>query len=160
MLIDVPVDFIAFGYTREESVPFPAYPSGGMEQDNPIYTTKTPDKDLPLLLIEEDLIREDGRGLKRGFYIVAADIENNFLLLYQSGKLKAKVPIISVEPRLDKPLTKEEKKKKKKKKNYKGIDPEDFIYNKAEIFYDAETTSYLIIWDRGNTRIKGAMKLW
>ncbi|GBF22853.1 hypothetical protein tpqmel_0257 [Candidatus Gastranaerophilus sp. (ex Termes propinquus)] len=147
------------GYVREQYVPYPAYPSGARDGDNPIYNNPVLDNTNPLLLIEEDIIAPDGRGLRKGFYEVRPDIENNFLMLYQSGRLKAKAPILSVEQRKFVAPTKDQK-KKKTKKNYRGINPEEFIYNKTELRYCADSSSYIIIWDRANTRIQAILKLF
>lgn len=161
-IIDMPqpVILLARGYTREESIPFPAYPSGAVDKDNPIYTYPTSENTNPLMLLEEDIIGSDGRGLRKGFYEVRPDAAKDFLLLYQSGKLKAKAPIISIEQRKQVPPVKTKIKKGKRiKKNYRGTNPEDFIYQHAEIFRDEQQGCYIIIWDRANTRIRATLKL-
>lgn len=155
----IPWEYISYGYTREESVPFPAYPSGGKDQDKSIYKYPTQENNNPLLIIEEDIMGNDGRGLKKGFYSTCPDENNDFLLLFQSGKLKAKIPIVSVEQRLKNPPVKDKKKPKKKKKNYKGTDSEDFVHQSAEIRFWQEKSCYIIIWERANTRIRAVIKL-
>lgn len=56
------------------------------------------------------------------------------------------------------PLT--EKQKKKRKKDFKkGIDPLEHIHSEVLMKYDEELSSYIIIWEKYNTRVIGLLKL-
>jgi hypothetical protein len=156
----MPFDF-DYGYTREQSVPFPAYPSGAKPPFESIYLLPDiPDAHNPLLIVKEDIINSAGRGLKRGFYETRLSQTADFLLLYQAGQLRAKIPVVTIEQR--KPVASKKtkpKKVKKKKKNYKGTNPEDFVYNRVELRYSAEQESYIILWYRANVRVTAAFKV-
>lgn len=162
MLIDANFDLIAF-YTEKEVLPYPRYTSGGDKGTDSIYQYALPEKDAPILVIEKDIIYDDGTGLKTGFYQVTLSDDYDFLLLFESGKLKAKIPITSISHRSEAKL---EKQKPKKQRNWfktqdkfnKGKDSKEFLYRKATLNFDPPTNSYVLIYERGNIKAVGVMK--
>ena len=96
--------------------------------------------------------------MKNGFYEVKPDSNFEYLNLYQSGEIKAKVPIISVE-QVDKNPPKPMSERKEKKIRKKGIVPEEYVMSNANIYYDKQTGAYLLIYEFKNTKIKGVIKI-
>ena len=46
--------------------------------------------------LEYDILNKDGFGLKRGFYEIRPDSDYTYLMFIQSGKIKAKIPVIKM----------------------------------------------------------------
>ncbi len=64
-----------------------------------------------------------------------------------------------VSPKGITPILTDKEKKKRDKKYKKGIDPIEHIHSSVKIEYDKEISSYIIIWEKYNTRITGQLKL-
>lgn len=161
-------DLLAYEYYKNQYVPNETYTSGqrtGTEfVDKYTNVTKTP----ALLILEEDIVDKDGKGLKRGFYNVAVNKYKDMLLLYQSGQLKARVPVVSYEvyetlnPKQQKPKKMSQKKYEKLKqkeyrKHLKGITPEEVDYKNVEIFKSDK--GFLIIYQEDNVEFRGIISL-
>ncbi len=168
MLIDC--ELISY-YSADELIPYPKYTSGERD-DKSIYKYSEPEKTYPVLTVEQDIQLNDGRGIKQGFYQVLLSEDCDFLLVVESGAIKAKIPVVSIEQRKPMPITKQKVERKlikppegkewkapQKLKNNKGVDSDDFIYRKAEIYFDTGTNSYVLIYERGNTKAVGVIKL-
>lgn len=168
MLIDC--DLISY-YSVEELLPYAQYKSGEKAGENPIYQYSAPAKTYPVLTLEEDILLGDGRGIMRGFYQAVLSDDFDFIVLIESGRIVAKIPVISLEQRKPMPLVKEKVTKKRikppegreylppqPKKNNKGVDSADFIYLKASVYYDSENSSYVLVYERGNTKAVGVIK--
>lgn len=56
-------------------------------------------------------------------------------------------------------LLTDKEKKKREKKYKKGIDPIEHIHSTVEMKYDKEIKSYIVIWEKYNTRVIGQLKL-
>ncbi len=53
-----------------------------------------------------------------------------------------------------------DKEKKKRQKRYKkGIDPLEHIHSSVAIHFDDKIESYLVIWEKYNTRVTGVLKM-
>ena len=167
MLIDN--NLIAYEYYKNQYVPKEVYTSGEKEETSLIdkYSNR---KELPVLILEDDIVNSQGYGLRKGFYNVVPDEYNDFLLIYQTGKLKAKVPVIKMNhipttnPKQEKPKKMSQRAYKKyKEKEYrkylKGINPEEFEYKSAEIHYIQEKNAWLIIYKTNNLELSGVIKL-
>ena len=91
-------NLIAYEYYKNQYVPQEVYYSGKKEETN-LINKYSPNLGLnaPVLTLEDDIVNQDGYGLKKGFYSVYPDKYLDFLYLYQSGVLKAKVPVIKME---------------------------------------------------------------
>jgi len=166
-----------YGPAIDQINPYKGTLSGEREHQKPSYRIGPPSTKNPILTLQDDIVGFDGRGLKKGFYEVKMDEEYDFFLLIQSGKLKAKIPVLEVKNIKDNPPVeteikkiipkkikkereKEEKRRKKREYKYrKGELPEDYVHSKAELFYDKSTDNWVIIWELENTRAIGSFKI-
>jgi len=166
MLIDN--NLIAYEYYKGQYVPKEVYTSGEKEETKLIdkYSNR---KELPVLILEDDIINSDGYGLKKGFYNVVPDEYNDFLLIYQTGKLKAKVPVVKIthiptsNPKQEKPKKMSQRAYKKyKEKEYrkylKGINPDEYEYRSVEIQYISENKAWIILYKTNNLELSGMIK--
>ena len=167
MLIDN--NLIAYEYYKNQFTPNEIYYSGEKEE------TKLIDKyskrnELPILTLEDDIVNSEGYGLKKGFYNIVPDEYKDFLLVYQTGKLKAKIPVVEIKstptinPKQQKPKKMsagayKKYKEKEYRKHLKGIDPEQFEYTEVEIQYINENRAYLIKYKTNAYELSGIIKL-
>ncbi len=162
-------NLIAYEYFKNQYTPNAIYPSG--EKDE----TKLIDKYSPnkqasaVLILEDNIINEDGYGLKKGFYNICPDKYLDFLLIYQSGKLKAKIPVIETKffetnnPEQFKPekmsYSKFKRKQEKEYRKYlKGENPSEIEWKDAEIIYIDEQKSWIVVYNFNNIRLIGVIK--
>ena len=145
------------------------YTSGEKEETTLINKYGCPDKNAPVLTIKEDIVNDEGYGLKSGFYNVTPDKYLDFLLIYQGGVLKAKVPVVKTEihasavPKKQKPkkmsaAALRRQQQKELKKYHKGINPENIDYKTVEMEYIEGTNSYVIIYNANNIELFGMLK--
>lgn len=145
------------------------YTSGEKDETTLINKYGCPDKNAPVLAIKEDIVNDEGYGLKSGFYNVTPDKYLDFLLIYQGGILKAKVPVIKTEIHASAAPKKQKRKKmsaaayrryqkKQMKKYQKGINPETIDYKTVEMEYIKGTNSYIIIYNANNIELVGMLK--
>ena len=166
MLIDN--NLIAYEYYKNQFTPKEIYYSGEKDETKLLdrYSNR---KELPILILEDDIINSDGYGLKKGFYNIIPDEYNDFLLIYQTGKLKAKVPVVKMDikapinPKQIKPKKMSyrayRKKQEKEYRKYKnGINPEEYEYREAEIHYIPEKSAWLITYKTDNIELSGIIK--
>ncbi|MBR1977074.1 hypothetical protein IKA15_02210 [bacterium] len=157
MLIDCNV--IAY-YTVEEALPFKRYKSGELDAEKAPYS-ELKDDNNPTLIIPQDIVSDSGYGIKKGFYKTKLSDEFDFLIIHSNGVIRAKAPILKIE------TIKKDKKTLKKdkswqfwhKKDHLGEDSAEFVHQKAEIRYDEGNDSYIIFWERGNTKVTALIKL-
>lgn len=167
MLIDN--NLIAYEYYKNQFTPNEIYYSGERDETKLIdkYSKR---KELPILILKDDIVNSEGMGLKKGFYNVVPDEYMDFLLIYQTGQLKAKVPVIkmnvleSSNPKQQKPKKMSQRAYKKyQEKEYrkylKGLNPEEYEYKSAEIQYIQEQQAWLIIYKTNNVELSGVIKL-
>ncbi len=64
-----------------------------------------------------------------------------------------------VSPKGVTPVLSDKERKKREKKFKKGIDPINYIHSNVDMKYDKELSSYIIIWEKYNTRVFGLLKL-
>ena len=164
-------NLIAYEYFKNQYTPKAVYPSGEREEANLINEYGKNFKENCVLVIEKDIINSEGLGLKQGFYNIKPDKYLDFLLLYQEGKLKAKVPVLKTEvfsqnnsQKQKKPkkmsLSKYQKQQEKEYRKYlKGINPSEIEWSEAEIFYNKEKEAYLLIYRSNNLELTGVIKL-
>ena len=97
----MPIDFnhvqIAEWRTIDEVLPYTQYKSGAYDNDNPAYKYSEESTSNPILALEYDILNKDGFGLKRGYYEVGTDENFSCLYFVESGKIKAKIPVIKKE---------------------------------------------------------------
>ena len=166
MLIDN--NLIAYEYYKNQFTPNEIYYSGEKEETKLIdkYSNR---KELPVLILEDDIINKEGYGLKKGFYNVVPDEYNDFLLIYQKGELKAKVPVVKIQV-VESANTKQQKPKKMSQRAYKkykekeyrkylkGINPAEYEYKSVEIQYIQEQSAWIIIYKTDNFELAGIIK--
>ena len=161
-------NLIAYEYAKNQFVPKEVYSSGKKEETN-LIDKYSNGKTMPVLVLEDDIVNQDGYGLKKGFYNVIPDKYLDFLLIMQSGKLKAKIPVINmeiyepIEPKQEKPkkmsMARYKKQKEKEYRKYlKGENPEEFILETAEIKHVEGENSYLLIYTSKNIELLGLIK--
>jgi len=166
MLIDN--NLIAYEYYKGRYVPNEIYYSGEKEETKNINKYSNT-KDLPILILEDDIVNSEGYGLKKGFYNIIPDEYKDFLLIYQTGKLKAKVPVVEVkstptanpsQQKLKKMSVKKYQKYKEKeyRKYMKGINPSEFEYTEVTIEYIKENNTYLISYRTNTYQLSGIIK--
>ena len=166
MLIDN--NLIAYEYYKNQFVPKEVYVSGEKEETKLIDKYRPKSLNPPVLTLEEDIINSEGYGLKRGFYNVTPDKYLDFLYIYQSGEIKAKVPVIkmevfeSVNAKQEKPKKMSAKKfareqEKEYRKYLKGENPQEIEWSEVKI-YKTDNSSYLIIYSTNNIELSGVIK--
>lgn len=162
-------NLIAYEYYKNQFVPNEVYTSG--KKDETSLINKYSGDLLPstVLALEDDIINSDGYGLKKGFYNVKPDKYLDFLLIYQTGKLKAKIPVSevkyfeSINAKAQKPkkmsYRRYQKEKQKEYRKYlKGENPEEINWTSAEIHYIDEQNAYILIYNSNNLEIAGVIK--
>ncbi|MBR2069090.1 MAG: hypothetical protein IJ877_04925 [Candidatus Gastranaerophilales bacterium] len=166
MLIDN--NLIAYEYYKNQFTPKEVYHSGERDETKLIdkYSNR---KELPVLLLEDDIINSEGKGLKKGFYNVVPDEYKDFLLIYQTGQLKAKIPVIKMNV-IPPSETKQQKPKKMSQWAYKrhlqkeyrkylnGINPDEYEYTEVEISYVQENNAWVILYKTNNLELTGMIK--
>lgn len=163
-------NLIAYEYYKDRFVPKEVYPSGEKDETRLINKYSSDNKELPVLILENDIVSKEGRGLKKGFYNIMPDKYMDFLLIYQKGKLKAKIPVINMEvfetlnPKQEKPkkMSYSQYKKmmeKKQREYYRGLNPAEVDYKNAQIHYIEEENAYIIIYNTNNIELTGMIKL-
>ena len=172
MLEGVYVDTI---WRHDTIRPYPQTPqevSGLTLGQEAIYRYALPESDYPTLIIVEPLYDDDENFIPPGHYELALNDEKNFLLLIQSKKPVAIIPVFKVEEdstetaRLnDKNYKKQRKKQQKEtvktnaKRDKVGMSPvQDFVYKEATIEYDKQGNYYLVKYQRGTIKAWGAIK--
>lgn len=162
-------NLIAYEYYKNQYVPQEVYPSGEREETNLINKYSPSGANAPILSLNEDIVNKDGYGLKRGFYSVLPDKYLDFLYIYQSGKLKAKIPVIKMEvyesanPQQEKvkkmsakKLAREQQKEYRKYLN--GQNPSQIEWSEVNIYKAKEPDTYLIIYNSNNIQLCGMIK--
>lgn len=151
------------------------YPAGIYTDDNSLSKYALPSTDQPNIIIKEPIYDGNGNSIAPGFYELTLTIERDKLILSQSGKTMAIIPVFKVEvekpkepiaqPMDNKSLKKSLKQEKKlEKKNKKlirqGKIPEDKpqIYTNASIEYDEAGDYYVFKYERGSVKAWGAIK--
>lgn len=168
MLIDN--NLLAYEYYKNQYVPQEVYSSGKKDETN-LINKYSPNYGVnaPVLSLKDDIINSDGYGLKRGFYSVYPDKYLDFLYIYQSGKLKAKVPVVKMEvfepinPKQEKikkmSLSKYNKEQEKKYRKYlNGENPDEIEWSEVNIYRTGEKNSWLIIYNSNNIELSGLIK--
>lgn len=195
MPVDISYDYIALYKTIDEMLPYKQYNSGARVEDNSLYQNKKVNTN-PVLRLEYDILNKDGFGLKRGFYVIRPDSDYTYLMFIQSGKIKAKIPVIKneriseygndyewpdkkkrgknspnsnpariteentvVSPEKIIPKLTDKEKRRRERQFKKGIDPIEYIHSTVNMEYDKEIQSYVVIWEKYNTRIIGVLKI-
>ncbi len=167
MIIDN--NLIAYEYYKNQFVPKEVYVSGEKEETSLINKYSGDNLASTRLIIENDIVNDDGYGLKKGFYNIKPDKYLDFLLIYETGNLKAKIPVIdvkfyeSIDAKSSKPKKMSYNKYKKQqikeyRKYLKGGNPAEINWSSAEIHYIDEQNAYILIYNSNNIEISGIIK--
>lgn len=167
MIIDC--SLLAYEFEKGQFTLNPILESGEKEESKANDKLKFSDKNPAVLVLEQDIINKQGYGLKKGFYNVSTDKYLEFLYIYQSGKLKAKVPVVHMEvfetinPKQQKVKKMSYRKflkeqEKERQKYIKGINPLEVDYKNVQIHYINEQNSYVIIYNFNNIELTGIIK--
>lgn len=150
-----------------------AYPAGIKDGDRGFERYSLKSSDYPNLIISTAIYDDDRNAIMPGYYGLILSDDRNFLVLVQSEKVIASIPVFKIEedrtkieqiPHDKKTLRKMEKEKKKKEKKRrqgikKGEIPEtEEIYSNAKIEYDDNGGYYLVEYERGQIKAWGAIK--
>ena len=155
--------------------PYPIQPqeTGGVTLGSQaIYRYSLRDSDYPILSIVDKISDTEGNTIPAGHYELALSDERDFLILMQTEKPVAIIPVFKVEEdkeafnqEHDKDYEKIKKKeaKEREKTNKKrakvGMPPvEDKIHMEASIEYIKQGGYYLLKYERGTIRAWGAIK--
>ena len=168
MLIDN--NLIAYEFYKNQYVPNNIYYSGEKQETKLINKYSDNAKEATILALEDNIINKEGYGLKKGFYKIIPDKYLDFFLLYQSGELKAKIPIVQTKIYESLDAQKEQKVEKMSYKKYqkqtekeyrkylKGENPNEIEWSEAHIEYIKEQDSYVIIYNTNLLELMGVIK--
>lgn len=166
----------------DETKLYPRYPSGLMDGQDILYRYGYSDSKHPILRIVDYISDYNGKYIKPGLYELALSDDKEFLLIIETGKLVAVVPVfklaenqVEVEKYREEQDVKSGKKiLKRKKHKYKERirkilafkyaqdaitpEPEEYVYQNAMIEYIPEGGYYLLTYENGMYRAWGAIK--
>lgn len=162
-------NIICYQFDKGQYTPNKVIESGAKSDDvsDDKYSFST--KKSALLVIEEDIINFEGYGLKKGFYNVATDNYMDFLYIYQSGKIKAKLPVIEtkvietlnpIQFKVKKMSSKKAQKEQEKeyRKYLDGTNPKEVVLRSAQIRRLDEVNTWLLIYTENNVELVGLIK--
>ena len=162
------LDLIAYEYYRNPYLPHDITTSGEKEETS-LNNRYSYGKNATVLVIQDDIINPEGYGLKKGFYNICPDEYLEFLLIYQTGELKAKIPVIKVEKYSTQTDGKQKVKKmsqsaylkklkKEQKKYMKGENPNTVDYSEADIEYIREENAWVVLYRNSMFDLYGMIK--
>ncbi len=162
-----------YGPAIDQLRPYKGTLSGEKEWQKPSYNNGPPSSKYPILALEDNIIDDSGKGLKKGFYEIRISENKDFLLFVQSGVIKAKVPVVfyesykkkEVKQNLsDKEVAKKMKKEAKEAKEdaYKyrrGENPKDIVFNDIKMYFDDKNSCWVIIWEADEQKAIGCFRI-
>lgn len=163
-------NLISYEFYKNQFTPKSVYPSGERDETKLINQYKLVDTPKSaVLIIEDDIVNSEGYGLKKGFYTVLPDKYMDFLLIYQTGKLKAKIPVAKmkvseaanpIQPKVKKMSQRAFKKQQEKeyRKYLKGENPNEIEFREAKIHYINEEKGRILIYNSNNIELVGIIK--
>lgn len=154
--------------------PEPQATAGLIVGSQSFYRYSLRESSYPTLSLVDTLSDSEGNTIPPGHYELALSDERDYLILIQSKKAVALIPVFKVEVdmsqyeqvRDNKSLKKQKKQEKEiektnKKRAKQGMPPvneEEDIYQEAGIEYVPSGNYYLIKYERGDVRAWGAIK--
>lgn len=151
------------------------YHAGIKDNDKGYVRYALPSSTQPTLIITNPISDDDGNVIQPGYYELVLSADRLNLVLAQSQKVIAVIPVFKIEedmtqeetplPMNNKSLREFNKEQKKKKKQeQKSIKTGEIldtltIYTNAAIEYEQGKDYYLIKYERGKIRAWGALKL-
>lgn len=165
----------------DETLLYPKIPSGLTEGQSALVRYRHSTLKEPVLRIADYIYDYQGNYIAPGMYELALSDNKEFLLLIESHKLVAVIPVFKlaqnqaeVEKQRELAAQKNKKVFKRRKVRYKEkvqailrakyaeeaiTPPEEFTYMNAEIEYITEGGYYLITYENGMYRAWGAIKV-
>lgn len=165
----------------DETLLYPIYPSGLNENQSSIDRYRHSSLKEPVLKLADYIYDYNGNYIAPGMYELALSDDKEFLLLIESHKLIAVIPVFKLaenEAEVEKIRQAQKKKNRKikcgknrfqdnmrkilmKKYAETAITPpeEDYVYMNAEIEYVENGGYYLITYENGMYRAWGAIKV-
>jgi hypothetical protein len=164
----------------DETLLYPKYPSGLLENQNPITRYQHSATQEPILRIKDYIYDYNGNSIAPGMYELALSDNKEFLLLIESHNLVAVIPVFKlsqnqseVERVRQENAEKTKKHKKRKVTNKERIEsvvrtkyaedaitpPQEFVYMNATIEYVEDGGYYLLTYENGMYRAWGAIKV-
>lgn len=163
----------------DETLLYPPYPSGLLENQQAIHRYQHSSVKEPLLRLDDYIYDYNGNSIPPGIYELALSDSKEFLLLIESHNLVAVIPVFKLaqnQAEVDR-LQQEELNKTKKRKTHEEkyqdrlqsvlrkkyaeeaiTPPEPFVYMNASIEYIENGSYYLITYENGMFRAWGAIK--
>ena len=163
----------------DETLLYPIYPSGLLENQSPIIRYQHSSLKEPILKIADYIYDYNGNYIAPGMYELALYDDKEFLLLIESHNLIAVIPVFKLAEnqaeveRIRKEQKQKNKKIKRPKVRYREkmqailrkkyaeeaiTPPEEYTYMNAEIEYVEDGGYYLITYENGVYRAWGAIK--
>lgn len=99
MIIDsniIAYDFMTDFNGIDRHFPTPYYESGVYDEDKPQYKFGPESSEYPTLTLPCELYDTQGNKIPDGFYMVVLSLNKNYLNLYQSNVLKARIKVIKL----------------------------------------------------------------
>lgn len=164
----------------DEQLLYPVYPSGVVEYQEAIVRYRHSNLNEPTLKLVEYIYDYNGNYIAPGIYELALSDDKEFLLLIESHKLIAVIPVFKLAQnqaevdRIQKEQAKKNRKIKLPKERYLDkmqrllrlkyaetaiTEPEEYVYMNAEIEYVENGGYYLITYENGMFRAWGAIKV-
>lgn len=164
----------------DETLLYPKYPSGLLENQKPIHRYQHSSTQEPILRLKDYIYDYNGNCISPGMYELALSDDKEFLLLIESHNLVAVIPVFKlaqnqaeVEKYRQAQLEQNKKHKSRKTKEKNKIKevlrrkyaeeaitpPEEFVYMNATIEYIEEGGYYLLTYENGMYRAWGAIKV-
>lgn len=165
----------------DETLLYPICPSGLLENQNAIVRYRHPDIKEPVLRLADYIYDYNGNYIAPGMYELALSDDKEFLLLIESHKLLAVIPVFKLAQneaevqRIREEKAEHNKKRKKRKVKYQeklqtilrekyameAITPaeQDYTYMNATIEYIEDGGYYLLMYENGPYRAWGAIKV-
>ncbi|MCM1265712.1 MAG: hypothetical protein NC200_05890 [Candidatus Gastranaerophilales bacterium] len=165
----------------DETLLYPVYPSGQMENQDAIIRYRHSNLKEPILKLVDYIYDYNGNYIEPGMYELALSDDKEFLLLIESHKLIAVIPVFKLAQneaevqRIQEQKMEHNKKRKKRSVKYQervqeilrqkyaleSITPaeQDYTYMNAEIEYIEEGGYYLLTYENGMFRAWGAIKV-
>lgn len=165
----------------DETLLYPIYPSGLLENQNAIVRYRHSNVNEPILKLVDYIYDYNGNCIEPGMYELALSDDKEFLLIIQSHKLIAVIPVFKLSQneaevrKVQEAKAEQNKKIKKRKVRFQekmqailqkkyaldNVTPaeQNYTYMNAEIEYVEDGGYYLLIYENGMYRAWGAIKV-
>jgi len=146
----------------EKILPYPKERAGVADYDKNVYIYALPSVAYPIVSMPYTLTDRFGNVLPPGHYEVALSDARDFLLMIQSNKIVAKIPVVGLEEQQvsrevehQKYLEEEKAKKKRKKNNEKDMTKFKLEAHRKATIGDSKEGYYILNYKNGNIKAWG-----